>query len=69
MKSDHKMYLDEQYKAAVLDFKCANSEDEQWDARKRMANVERTASELYGFEFADELHRKYLGNAQNTPIH
>lgn len=63
MKSDHKMYLDEQYKVAVLDFKCANSEDEQWDARKRVANVERTASELYGFEYADELHRKYLGNA------
>lgn len=61
MKSDHKMYLDEQYKAAVLDFKCANSEDEQWDARKRMAQTERTASELYGFSFADQLHRKYLG--------
>lgn len=35
--------------------------DEQWDARKRMAQTERTASELYGFEFADQLHRKYLG--------
>lgn len=35
--------------------------DEQWDARKRMAQMERTASELYGFSFADQLHRKYLG--------
>lgn len=37
--------------------------DEQWQARKRMAAVERTASELYGFKYADELHRKYLENA------
>lgn len=35
--------------------------DEQWDARKRMAQVEHTASEIYGFEYADSLHRKYLG--------
>lgn len=58
---DHKAYLDEQYKLAVLDFQTAHSEDEQWDARKRMAQTERTASELYGFSFADQLHRKYLG--------
>ena len=59
--NDHKMYLDEQYKVAYLDYKCAHTEDERRDARKRMANVERTASELYGFVFADQLHRKYLG--------
>ena len=28
---------------------------------KRMAQVEHTASEIYGFEYADSLHRKYLG--------
>ena len=61
MTSDHKMYLDEQYKVAYLDYKCAHSENDQWDARKRMANLERTASELYGFKFADQLHQKYLG--------
>lgn len=59
--ADHRDYLDEQYKNAVLDYKCAHSENEQWDARKRMAQVERTASELYGFDFADQLHQKYLG--------
>ncbi len=59
--ADHRNYLDEQYKTAVLDYKCAHSENEQWDARKRMAQVERTASELYGFDFADQLHQKYLG--------
>lgn len=60
---DHKEYLDEQYKLAVMDYQTAHSESEQWDARKRMAQVERTASELYGFDFADQLHRKYLENA------
>lgn len=43
--SDHRAYLDEQYRLAVLDFQTAHSEDEQWSARKRMADVERTASE------------------------
>lgn len=62
--ADHRDYLDEQYKIAVLDYKCAHSEDEQWQARKRMAQVERTASELYGFDFADQLHQKYLGNVK-----
>lgn len=38
----------------------AHTEDEQWNARKRMAQVERTASELYGFAYADQLHKKYL---------
>lgn len=61
--TDHKEYLDEQYKLAVLDFRTAHTEDEQWNARKRMAQTERTASELYGFAFADQLHRKYLENA------
>ena len=58
--TDHKSYLDEQYKLAVLDFQTAHTEDEQWNARKRMAQVERTASELYGFAYADQLHKKYL---------
>lgn len=34
--TDHKRYLDEQYKIAVLDYKCAHTEDEQWDAHIRM---------------------------------
>lgn len=48
--TDHREYLDEQYKLAVLDFQTAHNEDEQWDARKRMA-----------LEFADQLHKKHLG--------
>lgn len=58
--SDHRAYLDEQYRLAVLDFQTAHSEDEQWSARKRMADVERTAAELYGFSYADSLHKKYV---------
>jgi hypothetical protein len=62
--TDHRDYLDEQYKIAVLDYKSAHNEDEQWSARKRMAQTERTASELYGFDFADQLHQKYLGSVK-----
>lgn len=63
--SDHRAYLDEQYRLAVLDFQTAHSEDEQWSARKRMADVERTASELYGFSYADSLHKKYVDHLLN----
>ena len=45
---DHKNYLLQQYKLAISDFKTARSEDEQWNARKQMARIERTAFELYG---------------------
>lgn len=45
---------------AVLDYQTAHNEDEQWSARKLMALTERTAAELYGFEYADSLHKKYL---------
>lgn len=58
--TDHKDYLDEQYRLAAQDYRMARNEDEQWSARRRMAQTERTASELYGFEFADSLHEKYV---------
>jgi hypothetical protein len=60
--TDHKDYLDEQYRLAVLDYQTAHNEDEQWQARKQMAQTERTAAELYGFEYADSLHKKYLNH-------
>lgn len=50
-----KMYIENQYKLAWLDFKTAHNEGEQWDARKRMARLEALASELYGFDYADSL--------------
>lgn len=58
--ADHKEYLDEQYKLAALDYRTAHTDEEQWNARKRMAQTERTASELYGYEFADNLHKKHV---------
>lgn len=60
--TDHKDYLDEQYRLAVLDYQTAHNEDEQWQARKQMAQTEKTAAELYGFEYADSLHKKYLNH-------
>lgn len=58
--ANNKTYLDEQYRLAMLDFRTAHNEQEQWDARMRMAKLERTAMELYGFEFADRIHDKYI---------
>lgn len=60
--TDHKDYLDEQYRLAVLDYQTAHNEDEQWQARKQMAQTERTVAELYEFEYADSLHKKYLNH-------
>ena len=60
--ADNRVYLDEQYKIAVLDYRTAHTEQEQWDARMRMARIERTAMELYGFDFADRIHDKYINN-------
>ena len=57
MKEDSREYLAEQYKLAWSDFQIARSEDEQWDARKRLAKIEQTAIELYGNGFAEELRK------------
>ncbi len=46
------------YDVAILDFKTSHSNDDKWDARRRMANLERTAAELYGFEYADKLAQR-----------
>lgn len=56
-----KEYLEKQYKQAVLELKCAHSEEEQWQARKVMAGLERTAMEEFGFEYADGLHDLMIG--------
>lgn len=50
-----KTYIEREYRLAWLDFKTAHTEDEQWDARKRMAKLKALASELFGFEYADSL--------------
>lgn len=45
----------EQYRLAILNFQTAHNEDEQWSARKQMANIERTALELFGNELDQEV--------------
>lgn len=50
-----KTYIEREYKLAWLDFKTSPDENDQWDARKRMAKLEALASELYGFDYADSL--------------
>lgn len=56
-----KKYIEDQYHLAVLDYKIARNEDEQWEARKTMARLERIAMQEYGFAYADVLHEKELG--------
>lgn len=50
-----KEYLKDQYIMAMNDFVCSYSESDRWEARKRMAKLERLASEMHGFDFADQL--------------
>lgn len=56
-----KQYIESQYNLAMLDFRAAGTEDAQWEARKQMADLERLAAELFGFQYADELHEKFHG--------
>lgn len=52
---DKKEY-EEQYRQAVADFKAAQLDKDQWEARKVMAKLEQSAADKYGATFADELH-------------
>lgn len=42
----------------MLEFKTAISEDAQWQAREQMARIERTALELFGENFVNEIRKK-----------
>ena len=53
-----KAYLIKQYHQAVLEFETAISEDAQWRYRKVMARIERTALELFGDEFVNEIRKE-----------
>ena len=53
-----KAYLSKQYHQAMLEYKTAISEDAQWQARKTMARLERTALEMFGDEFLDEIRKE-----------
>ena len=53
-----KEYLRKQYHQAMLEYKTAISEDAQWRYRKVMARIERTALELFGDEFVNEIRKE-----------
>ncbi len=53
-----KEMIERQYHLAILDFQIAVTEDDQWTARKNMAQLERTAALLYGLEYVDDLRKK-----------
>lgn len=50
--------IEELYMVALSDFRCARNEDDQWDARKRMAQLERTATLLYGTAYTKRLEER-----------
>lgn len=53
-----KEYLRKQYYQAILEFRAAHNEDDQWNARKQMARIERTAIELFGDDFINEIRKE-----------
>lgn len=61
-----KDYIEAQYHLAVLDYKLAKNEDEQWEARHTMARLETLAIELFGTDFQEELRRKELDQPIET---
>ena len=61
-----KEYIERYYHQAVLDFKLAVNEDEQWDARKNMARLEALAIELFGEKFSNGLREKELDGLGGT---
>lgn len=50
-----KDYIERCYRQAILEFQCANTEDDQWEARKTMARLEAIAAQEHGFAYADSL--------------
>ena len=62
-----KDYIERHYHQAVLDFKLAANEDEQWDARKTMARLEALAIELFGEKYSQELREKELDGLAGAP--
>ena len=53
-----KEYLRKQYYQAMLEYKTAILEDTRWKYRKVMAELERTALELFGEDFLNEIRKE-----------
>lgn len=55
MEKISKDYIEQRYEVAILSYRTAVNEDERHRAMREMAELERTASEMYGFDYADRL--------------
>lgn len=53
-----KEYIKKQYHQAMLEFKTAHDEDAQWQYRKVMASLEKTALELFGEQFLNKIRKE-----------
>lgn len=51
-----KEYLERTYRQAVLEYRTAIDDNAKHQAMSVMAKTERSAAELYGFDYADKLH-------------
>lgn len=57
----NKEYIEKEYDQIVREWKCAASEEERWLLRERMAKFEHTAGSLFGTDYMDQIHSKYVG--------
>ena len=56
-----KEYIEKEYDQIVREWKCAAAEEERWLLRERMAQLEHTAGSLFGTEYMEQIHDKYVG--------
>lgn len=64
---DNKDYIERQYKLIVSHYKVATTEEEQWELRKQMADLELLAVQLgYGFEYVHEVLEKIKDEIRPT---
>lgn len=55
-KTDHKDYIEQQYKLAIGDYRLAHNDDQRHAAMADMARLEGLAATMYGFDYADKLN-------------
>ena len=55
-----KQYLEKEYALVYSELQTARSEDERFSLLNYMACLQRTAMEVYGFEYADDLHNRIV---------
>lgn len=52
-----KYYIESQYRLAVSDYRLSINDAQKHDALRRMAKLELIASEVFGFDYCDELEK------------